>query len=316
MKKLILILSFAVVSASTFAQSGTLLPNGFQIPRVGSLATCNNNAKGTMVFLTTDNKLYVCNGAAWQGPSEFSIPYTTTVSSNSGGLLSLTNTGSSGVLSAFINNPTNISSAIIGYTSGTGGAAYFYTDNVNAHALRTNGALNFASIGHADGKVLTSDAVGNATWQLQAESAFSVTFSGIPNSAYCPDVYGASTLNFNVENYDIGNDFSLATDKFIAPYNGIYHFDVAGKSAQDHYVSPGGVWYSISIWKNNILQAEASTKVETTDSAMLSLDLKLNQNDYITVKVNVGNVSILDVCFYFQDDVTKNYFNGHLVTRL
>jgi hypothetical protein len=47
------------------AQSVILSPGALDLPRVTSLSTCNASTKGRMVYNTTDNRMYYCNGTAW-----------------------------------------------------------------------------------------------------------------------------------------------------------------------------------------------------------------------------------------------------------
>lgn len=54
---------FLVGAAS--AQSVTISPGSLDLPRVTSLSTCNASTKGRMVYNTTDNRMYYCNGTAW-----------------------------------------------------------------------------------------------------------------------------------------------------------------------------------------------------------------------------------------------------------
>lgn len=54
---------FFVGAAS--AQSVTISPGSLDLPRVTSLSTCNASTKGRMVYNTTDNRMYYCNGTAW-----------------------------------------------------------------------------------------------------------------------------------------------------------------------------------------------------------------------------------------------------------
>jgi C1q domain len=322
MKKLILILLFAVASASIFAQSGTLLPNGFQIPRVASLTTCNNNAKATMVFLTTDNKLYVCNGTAWQGPSEFSIPYTTTASSNSGGLLNLTNTGTSWVLNTSISNIFSNANTLISFTAGTGSAGYFYTSNANAHAMKTYGALNFANIDEGAGKVLTSDASGNANWQYQnqvAFAAYSTTQNDGSDDEFFVDDSEANqyhTINFRYQDYDLGTgSYSNASNSFTAPFNGVYHFNATIK--RHYYDFDLNGYYSLSIWKNNSQNIiEAFADPDESNSITIASDVKLQSGDVVNVKLKFTYSGIVHQSFIsLYSDNSRGRFSGHLVAR-
>lgn len=60
---LLFCLLFLVGAAS--AQSVTISPGSLDLPRVASLSTCNASTKGKMVYNTTDNRMYYCNGTAW-----------------------------------------------------------------------------------------------------------------------------------------------------------------------------------------------------------------------------------------------------------
>jgi hypothetical protein len=89
-------------------------------------------------------------------------------------------------------------------------------------ALRTIGPLRLTAIGEGAGKVLTSDASGNATWQSvpQAGTAFSAYLSAdkiINNAESYPVLTGFT------EEFDDGNNFSNGT--FTAPAAGVYLFN-------------------------------------------------------------------------------------------
>jgi hypothetical protein len=84
---------------------------------------------------------------------------------------------------------------VYGFNNNTGGiAGYFNNNNIsgNSKALKTDGKIQFAGIGEAVGKVLTSDASGNATW------------SNLPANANTWAVSGADISNTNTGNVGIG----------------------------------------------------------------------------------------------------------------
>ncbi len=68
----------------SMAQSAVMLPNSIDLPKISALATCSTNEKGRMVFNTTDNKSYYCNGLNWQEMTGggFTLPYSGSGSSN------------------------------------------------------------------------------------------------------------------------------------------------------------------------------------------------------------------------------------------
>ncbi len=58
-------ISFLFFISAVSAQSVTISPNSLDLPRVSVLPTCSSSAKGKMLYNTTDNKMYYCNGANW-----------------------------------------------------------------------------------------------------------------------------------------------------------------------------------------------------------------------------------------------------------
>ncbi len=58
-------IGFLLFIGSAFAQSVTINPAALDLPRVASLPSCSASTKGRMVYNTTDNKMYYCNGTAW-----------------------------------------------------------------------------------------------------------------------------------------------------------------------------------------------------------------------------------------------------------
>ncbi len=70
---------------------------------------------------------------------------------------------------------------VYGYNTNSGGAGgYFYDQDGGAtsYALKTLGKLKFNGLGEANGKVLTSDASGNATWASLPTTTGTWTVSG------------------------------------------------------------------------------------------------------------------------------------------
>jgi hypothetical protein len=66
MKKSFYSLIFSLLTLGVFAQSASIDPNYVQIPKVSALPGCVVADKGKTVYNNTDNKMYYCNGTAWQ----------------------------------------------------------------------------------------------------------------------------------------------------------------------------------------------------------------------------------------------------------
>jgi hypothetical protein len=95
MKKIILLsllLSTVFLSETAlYAQSTTMAPNYVVIPGVPTLSACAIADKGKTVFNTTDNKMYFCDGTAWQGMA--GVPSAGVGWSQTGANITNTNTG-------------------------------------------------------------------------------------------------------------------------------------------------------------------------------------------------------------------------------
>lgn len=66
MKKILTLLLILHFSCHVFAQSGTLLPDGFIVPNLTDAPACTVDDKGKMYFNTTTKAMMVCNGNGWQ----------------------------------------------------------------------------------------------------------------------------------------------------------------------------------------------------------------------------------------------------------
>ncbi|RYU94172.1 hypothetical protein [Emticicia agri] len=65
MKKLLILLIATLLSGNVFAQSGTMLPDGFIVPNLAEPPACMVEDKGKMYYNTVTSTLMVCNGTQW-----------------------------------------------------------------------------------------------------------------------------------------------------------------------------------------------------------------------------------------------------------
>ncbi len=61
----IFIISLLCFAETTLAQSVTFRPGALELPNVTALPSCTASTKGRLVFNTTNNKMYYCNGTSW-----------------------------------------------------------------------------------------------------------------------------------------------------------------------------------------------------------------------------------------------------------
>lgn len=225
MKKLILLLALA--SGGAFAQSVTIDPTSLRVPGLAVVPSCGANDRGKLYFNNNDNKMYYCNGSAWVDFSGggLTLPYSGNGNyglSGQNGMFKLTNSNAAG-------NALYVKTGTAGQAVVTEPYAGYFESSENGIfaaggagklALRTAGSLQFRNINEGAGRTLTSDAAGNATWQ--SNGAFFVT----RNADVSINSAVATKLTFTTKPVDPDNNFNTALSRFIAPQDGLYHFDV------------------------------------------------------------------------------------------
>jgi hypothetical protein len=212
------------------------------------------------------------------------------------------------------NYSSNAGSTTIKTLSSAGTAVY--AETVNGYALQTKGKINIAGTGQApaQGKVLTSDANGNASW----EGGIAFLASGVQaGGASQVPPYAGKKVPYISEIYDYGNTFNPSNvsphSTFTAPVKGIYHFD-AGISWN---FNADGIRISIGIVRvrngEELLLSEQETdKTTGTMGNNISLDCELLPGDqiHIIANCNGGSNQQLDT------QHSRNFFSGRLVMRL
>jgi hypothetical protein len=149
-----------------------------------------------------------------------------------------------------------------------------------------------------DGTTQTTATTASSS-KSSAFRVYKTSTQSIPNT----DV---KTITWEAEDFDLGNDFELANNRFIAPVNGVYHFD-----AVSHWASGTAAGkFQLQLKINNGLEydihcsAPASVQV-----CSLSALLKLDSGDPVTVDVYQTTGSSRDL----NSAKHNTYFTGHLV---
>ena len=136
---------------------------------------------------------------------------------------------------------------VYGYTDGTGNAGTFTTDGTGK-ALRVNGAIQLSFINEGAGKVLTSDAQGNATWQ-DGVTPF-VQISSLGGSSQVITGYTEINSWQNLEEAG-GSNYNSTTGLYTIPVAGYYAIS-AHISFQSSNTRAGNQ-ASVSIYVDNTL---------------------------------------------------------------
>ncbi|GGC12623.1 hypothetical protein GCM10011325_44350 [Dyadobacter sediminis] len=211
-----------------------------------------------------------------------------------------------------------------------------YAVSETGNALNVKGKIRLQNNGEGAGKVLTSDASGNASWQASG-SLPNVAFSvkGIVNNDSEIMSGTAKIVHFAAEKYDLNNNFNCAClqpqvqpiSNFVVPYHGIYHFDASvivnenvGEGVphfvgQEMYlrVQRGNITfkeagYYISIW-------EDGGSAEGSATLVLSKDVELWPGDLVSIFCSVKPTGSLPTSS-LKTSEEDAYFNGRLVIKL
>lgn len=199
----------------------------------------------------------------------------------------------------------------------------------NALALDVNGALKIHGVAHspASGKVLTSDAQGNATWKKPFELK-KIGFSAISGLAISIPPNTWVRVPFKSEEYDGNNNFTPATAAtpavYVAPVSGLYHFDIQVAFKNNvYYAVKGNIQL---VYKRNGIVTQKTVRYGNCDNASananfnqkltlsISGDFHFNAGDEIWVEVAQDNEAVVaDARNQALAESTENFFTGHLV---
>ncbi len=343
MKKLILLSVVIFSNIAIFAQSvgiGTSNPNpsavldltsaskGVLFPRIYLNNLIDNNAvsspASSLVIYNTNGGLaggaglyYNANTPAspnWTKVGEMKLPYYTATSVSNNAFF-IQNYGA-GSLSNAIKGHSENGTALFGNSNnGTG----VFASSINGTALEVSGRFKISGNDQSPalGKVLTSDADGNASWQGAIAFCSRSTQSG-GASEFTSGV--EKKIPFLTEEYDYGNNYNPSTaspySTFTAPVKGIYHFDIKivwfdGDGGAGHIklktVFNGVskvVTQDLAYFNNNFTQNNINTDVS----------LEAGTQVYVTATQNTG--STIHLATNDLDGSGYPSFSGRLVIKL
>ncbi len=234
-------------------------------------------------------------------------------------------TSGTGVI-AYSNTGTGLSAGTI---SGTG----IYTNSISGLALNVNGNLKIAggSTNPGAGKVLTSDATGNATWQTAATQTPHIAFraygvsnfetGGTPNNEIPNNEY--KKVEFNTESYDLSGHFATtgnaastpSTSRFTAPVRGVYHFDALIKTTDNFVFNHKYQNLRFRLSRNGNVNTAAENELypDALDgtSISLSMDVFLEVGDQFWLEFQQFNQSFTAIDL--ETGGQSCFINGHLV---
>jgi hypothetical protein len=176
--------------------------------------------------------------------------------------------------------------------------------------LHVNGTFKVTDGTQAAGKVLTSDASGNASWQNSAyrnNDRIMVRFAGFGSDSL---IDGTTTL------YDNGGiNFNIVNTRFTVTTAGLYHFEglVTSRQAVSQGVPPQYYILSprvfVSIDNNSLIELASTTSLFThneVSNVPLVADMKITLPFSLDIYLDAGNT----VFFKLDDWGLINYSNS------
>jgi hypothetical protein len=313
---------------------------GLLIPRVSlqSLTdnvTIPNPATALLVYNTNAGLgkvgFYYNSGTAaspvWAGlvGGELTLPYDKTAS-HTGALFGIENsnaTPTSSAITAYsvsamgLRGISQSGKAVSGQALTNGVGVFASAANTNGKALEVSGPMKIAGPGQSPGKgkVLMSDAIGNATWENVAGNvAFRASGVKIGGSNSIPGGQVPVKVAFAGENYDVGNNYNDVNGSphstFVVPFSGMYHFD-----AQTMLTDVTGNYLfklSLIIVRNGSKSVVAQSQNTIRLSTSISTDVSLQIGDEVHVEalLNAEQPGLL------SDFTEDSFFSGRLLFKL
>jgi hypothetical protein len=204
---------------------------------------------------------------------------------------------------------------IANYSQNAASSAIKAVAGGNGNALEVVGKMKIAGGGQtpAAGKILTSDAEGNATWEgAVAFSVVGARFDGAGDFANGVE----KKIPFLTEVYDLGNNYNDSYTSphstFTVPVKGIYHFDV--QVAWINADESGNYYVNLFGLSNGSQWSIARSEIKDADllEHHISIDVLLNAGDQVYVGALQTSGSTQSI-----DWSTKSmHFNGRLVIKL
>ncbi|HYG50059.1 MAG TPA: hypothetical protein VD905_04105, partial [Flavobacteriales bacterium] len=234
------------------------------------------------------------------------------------GQTSATNSSFAGVVGQ---TTTNLSSGVRGYSTHSGGTGVTAENTAGGLALNVNGKLKIAggNTSPGSGKILTSDANGNATWQappVATTNKVGFHIRGIAPGGYL-NIPNATPyrLPFANETYDAGNNYTLynqgtaqnPASSFTAPISGFYQFNAITRIASmftNYEVENASIYLVVK--RNGVVEKYTSELHYSSSTYEEDITLRINT----AIHLSAGDQVWVEIDIDTDDDSNPVFSQG------
>ena len=164
--------------------------------------------------------------------------------------------------------------------------------NAPSATLDVHGSLSVLDGTQGLGKVLTSDAGGNASWSnVPAATGFRAKASGAPTNS-------GSTVIFGTLEY--GTGYNTATGEWTVPSTGVYHID----ASVDFTGGTASGYQRISIYAGSFGPSNVAPSNVADHVVSVSTDMQLTAGTVVTINYYDGGATLTNYS-------GANYFSAH-----
>lgn len=121
---------------------------------------------------------------------------------------------------------------------------------------------------------------------------------------------------YDTEHFDLGSNFNTTSNRFVAPYAGVYNFNAGFSiSGTDSNVAWIEIRKNGSLWKYNQEAGGSGATYFPQHGGRLAIDMSLAVSDYIEIYANANTAGGPGGSLTILGGITENWFSGHLVGR-
>lgn len=154
----------------------------------------------------------------------------------------------------------------------------------------SSGALGLNTTGAADEECLTYESTGpTIDWQTCGGSSVTTAVSAYMGSTM--NNVSGTTLQYNTENYDVGNDFNTTNYTFTAPADGYYHVNVHADCSGITDGSTCVITLRLNGATDIVEMVERSPSADNTFSVLLSETIFLSSGNTLIVRADSSDGS-------------------------